>query len=192
MSADDIHSWANGLLVVSLILGVLATGAIVISGNIREERLKREISTTNLRAETANAEAAKANLELERIKAPRKLALDQQERILNKARLFAGTTFEIVTFPWEPEAFLFSNTIADILVRAGWTLNPNNVDNSILGHLSGVAVIVSKHSGQTGQQIGQVLLESLVSEGVTARLMTLSLQINPTAITIQIQVGTKP
>lgn len=192
MSADDIYSWANWFLVASLVFGVLATGAIVISGNIREERLKREIASTNLRAEQANAEAAKANLELERLKAPRKLTLDQQDRIFNRAKAFGGTTFEIVTFPWEPEAAGFANTIADILVRSGWNLNPNKVKNSILGHASGVVVVVGKQSGQAGQQIGHALLESLISEGVIARLITSSLQINPTSITIQIQVGTKP
>ena len=192
MSADDIYSLANWVLVISLILGVLATGTIVISGNIREERLKKEIATTNLRAEQANAEAAKANLELERLKAPRKLTLDQQERILHKAKRFIGTTFEVVTFPWEPEASGFASTIANVLVRAGWKLNPNNVENSIMGHASGVIIAASNQARPAEKEIGKILLEALTSEDVTARFMSQDFIPAPVSITIQIQVGTKP
>lgn len=61
MTADSIYNWANGLLVVSLIVGVIATYAIIVSGNIKEKELKRELSKANADAEKAKADAAYAN-----------------------------------------------------------------------------------------------------------------------------------
>jgi len=61
MTADSVNSWANGLLVASLIFGVIATYAIVVSGNIKEKVFKRELSKTNADAEKAKADAANAS-----------------------------------------------------------------------------------------------------------------------------------
>jgi hypothetical protein len=43
MSADDVSWWANWILVGALLVGVAATYAIVVSGNIKEANLKREL-----------------------------------------------------------------------------------------------------------------------------------------------------
>jgi hypothetical protein len=43
MSADDVSWWANWILVGALMIGVAATYAIVVSGNIKEANLKREL-----------------------------------------------------------------------------------------------------------------------------------------------------
>ncbi len=43
MSADDVSWWANWILVGALLIGVAATYAIVVSGNIKEANLKREL-----------------------------------------------------------------------------------------------------------------------------------------------------
>ena len=43
ISADTVNAVANWILVAALILGVLATYAIVVSGNIKEQNLKREL-----------------------------------------------------------------------------------------------------------------------------------------------------
>ena len=61
MTADNVYNWANALLVTSLVVGVIATFAIVLSGNIKEKELRRELARANADAEIAKADAAKAN-----------------------------------------------------------------------------------------------------------------------------------
>lgn len=191
MTADDIYSWANWLLVASLVLGVLATGAIVISGNIREERLKREIAATNLRAEQANAEAAKANLELEQLRAPRAFTPEQQLRISEKLKVFQNLIFETVTYPGSTEPSLFSANVAQVLKQAGWKHYEHPGRHYLFELGSGIIVVIGKQGPPEAETAGKVLLDALISEGFSARLGYRSLGVDPIQIAIQIQVGTK-
>ena len=190
MSADDIFFLGNWVLVGALVVGVMATYAVVVSGNIRDKELKGEIAEANARGEEAKAEAAKANLELERLKAPRTLTDEQQLRMAEKLKAFRGTTFEMVTYPRLIEPARFSATISALLVRAEWELHVHTGKNFLLENGSGVVVVASTHS-PGAQRVAKTLLESLVSEGVAARLDHDSLRINPIKIDIQIQVGLK-
>src|SRR6266508_4138858 len=61
VSADDVFFWANWILVAALIIGVLATYAIVVSGIVRDKTLKLELSGANERAANAELRAAEAN-----------------------------------------------------------------------------------------------------------------------------------
>jgi len=136
-------------------------------------------------------EKAETKIELDKIKAPRTLSHEQQNRIINKIEEFHGTTFVVMTYPGQPEAVEFSNAIANILVRAGWNLNPNNSRGTLLGSASGVVVVVGRQAGAKAEKKGKALLEALVSEGILAKLGYGSLQINPIAIEIKIQVANK-
>ena len=60
MTADSVNIWGNWFLILSLIVGVLATYAIVVSGNIKEKGLKEELSKANTVAEKAKYDAANA------------------------------------------------------------------------------------------------------------------------------------
>ena len=82
MSAEDVSWWANWILVGALLVGVAATYAIVVSGNIKEANLKRElrdkddafdrykidagkqISAANAVGEAAKADVEKAHAEI--------------------------------------------------------------------------------------------------------------------------------
>lgn len=179
----------------AVVVGI-ATYAVVILQRQEISASKDEFERYKLDAgqsiAEAGARAAEANLELERLKAPRSLTAEQQLRIMEKVKLFHGTTFEVTTYPGEPEPAAFSSVIADILVRAGWVLNPNDSRGSLLGLASGVVVVVGKQAGAKAEQTGEALLESLTSEGVSARLGSASLQVNPITIAIQIQIAKKP
>jgi hypothetical protein len=61
MTVDTLHSFANWALVGSLVLGLLSTYAIVVTGNIKEKELKRELSKANEAVEKAKTDAASAN-----------------------------------------------------------------------------------------------------------------------------------
>jgi len=67
MTAEIVNSLANWLLVASLICGVVATYAIVVSGNVKEKGFKGELSKANADAEKAKADAANANLRAQAI-----------------------------------------------------------------------------------------------------------------------------
>lgn len=209
MLSLDLDSW-NLVMLVSLGVAAIAAVAVVISTTIVIKLQKQEamdsaeafaqykvdagvrIAEASEGAAKANERAAEANLELERLKAPRSLPAEQKTRIRGKLKALSGTTFEVVTYPGEPESVAFSNIIAETLSSAGWVFNPNGSRGSLLGLASGVVVVVGKHAGAKADEAGNVLLEALISEGVSAKLGHDSLQINPVAIAIQVQVAKKP
>lgn len=167
---------------------------------LKEDELNRfklesakEIAKANEQAAIAEALAAESQLELAKFKAPRTLTDEQRKRIAEKVNAFSGTTFEIITYPGEPEPANFSNLIAETLVQAGWIFNPNNTSGSLRGLASGIVVNVGKQAGSMATQAGKTLVESLTAEGVSARLVgSASLQVNPISIAIKLQVGKKP
>lgn len=59
--AEFISFWANWTLIGALLVGLLATYGIVVSGDVKETALKRELSEAGTAAVTAKADAAKAN-----------------------------------------------------------------------------------------------------------------------------------
>src|SRR5207302_1631965 len=63
----------------------------------RADIAKANKSAAQARAQVAGAtaEAAKANLELARLKTPRTLSIEQQQRIVGKIKPFAGKTFDL-------------------------------------------------------------------------------------------------
>ncbi len=128
MSADDIFFWANWVLVGALVLGVLATYAIVVSGSIRDRELKKElkekddrISSANERAKQLEKDAANARLEQERLKsvvAWRSLTKEQHDPLITSLK---GHKFSVWT-SWvgkDPEATIFRNQIDATLKEAG-------------------------------------------------------------------------
>lgn len=167
---------------------------------LKDEKLSKELSDkgvliaeANERAAKADKKAAEAQLELAKFKAPRTLTDEQRERITGKLKPFLGTTFEVVTYPGEPEPATFSNVIAETLVKAGWVFNPNHSHGHLMGLASGVVVVIGREAGSNAGKAGAALLEALRAEGVAeTKLGRDSLQINPTPIAIQIQVAKKP
>lgn len=186
-------NFANLLLIVSLAVGVLATIIIFRASNAKEQHLKLDIAVTADDAARAGLSTAITAAELRKIKEPRALSTPQQNRIIENLKPFSGTTFVVATYPGEPEPAAFSVAIAKTLEKAGWILNPNKSKGSLLGIASGVVVVVGNNAGETAEKAGAALLETLKAEGV--ELVTLghgSLQVNPIAVAIQIQVAKKP
>jgi hypothetical protein len=122
MSADVMFVWANWALVVALVLGVAATWAIVVSGTIKEERLKRELAAQNERAAALEMEAATARLEQERLKeqlAWRSLSKDKTDELV----LALSTNPGVVNVKWvsgDPEAHSLAIQLTNIFDAANW------------------------------------------------------------------------
>jgi len=196
---NQVYSWGWRFSVTGAIITFIGVSLLMWTTRIKDHRFEVNMSQldidaakANERAANAEVRAAEANLELAKLKAPRTLSLEQQDRVVEKLKKFSGTTFQIITYPGEPEPAAFSNIIASILVRAGWQFNPNNSRGSLLGLASGVIIVVGRQAGTIAEEKGKSLLEALVSEGISAKLGYSSLQINPVAIEIKIQVAKKP
>ena len=125
---QSVVLWAN---IVALASGVLTGAALFVSAwvssNIadvvqqdadqrilaartRGDEARADAANANQRASeaaerAAEAEqrAAEANLELARLKAPRTLTLEQQERVVATLKPFAGTQFDIGVVQGDPE-----------------------------------------------------------------------------------------
>jgi hypothetical protein len=135
MSADNVFTVANWVLVGALLVGVAATYAIVVSGKSRDEALKSELAAQNTRAAElarqteilklsvgeAEQRAAEAKLALEKFKAPRVLNQEQQSAVSAAVKPFAGTIFDAGIGPkGDPEPLYLLRSIHAALVRAGW------------------------------------------------------------------------
>jgi hypothetical protein len=58
--AEFLSYWGNWTLIVALLVGLTATYAVVVSGNVKEAALKREVAEAGAVAATAKANAATA------------------------------------------------------------------------------------------------------------------------------------
>src|ERR1700730_14302611 len=95
--AEFISFWSNWILIGALVIGVIATYGIVVSGNVKESAANKEIARLSSEAEAsraaiadANARALEAQLELTKFKTPRSLTPAQQERIIGKMKYMRG------------------------------------------------------------------------------------------------------
>ncbi len=129
MSADDVFTLANWLLVASLVVGVVSTYAIVASGKIRDAESKRDLAharegaaKANERAAQLEKEAASARLETERLKglmAWRRITAQQHARIVAalKGKITEPVWVEFVDS--DPEATQFHADLWQTLKDAG-------------------------------------------------------------------------
>jgi phytoene dehydrogenase-like protein len=123
------------ILVGALLIGVGATYAIVVSGNLKEAALKREVAAAGAVAEIAKADVAKANettavlqreaeqarLQTERLKKElgwREISADQENALAEALR---GKSMRIILH-WgagDPEGSNFAHRLAAALNAAG-------------------------------------------------------------------------
>ena len=94
-TAAWVSDWANIVLIVSLIVGVVSTYLVVISGNVKEADLKRQVAVANAEAARANESGAElrrqtAGLEREAAKANEAAATANE-----RAATLTKETFEL-------------------------------------------------------------------------------------------------
>jgi hypothetical protein len=121
LSADQVFTWANWLLLASLIVGVVATFAIVVSGRERDAASKRELARAqegaaiaNERAAGLERDAAAARLETERLKgllAWRRISPDQTAHLVAALRGKVTGRVWVEHVDSDPEATQFHDDI---------------------------------------------------------------------------------
>jgi hypothetical protein len=232
-TASLVGTIANWGLLVSLLTGLFSTFVIVKTTDVKEEHwgharrnsderiaelnksaarlsaeaetARGEISKANERAAEANARAAEAKLELEKFKAPRQLDVGRQARIVEKAKAFAGTRFDVSALPGDPEALNFAIQIALVLEAARWSwiefnhpTGPFMTVYSVpgrpnIGQGGAWAVVVQTHSDHAEQfgPAAKALAEALDAEGFVAAAAGNPPESIPSHDTVHIIVGKK-
>lgn len=143
MSADDIFYWANWALVGALILGVVATCAIVVSGNDRDRALKKELKDKDESIANANARTKEAELKLEELRrqvGPRHV---NRDAFLNSIQGDIKGKVEILYSRDDPECFEVAQQLWQLLITAKWDVTApvpipqnNPSDTLVLGPTS--------------------------------------------------------
>jgi hypothetical protein len=165
--AETVWSWANWFLVAALVVGLISTYLIVISGNVKEAALKRDLAEAAKAASEANARAAEARLELERLKMPRSLSRAQQDSFRDRLLVFRGTSIDIFRYGDTPEIVFFSNMLFSVLREAGWSLREWNITGS--GAVVGILVITKHGADENILRAANELLGTLQASGLDAK-----------------------
>jgi hypothetical protein len=127
--AEFLSYWGNWILVAALLVGVAATFGIVVSGNVKETALKRDLASQNARAAELEIEAALARLETEKIKevvAWRTIPPGSVSDLENVLAAKPGSVNLRYT-DGDPEALFLAVQISRILAKANWQIAPGSL-----------------------------------------------------------------
>lgn len=147
MSPEKLYSLANGALIFSLVLGVVATFTIVITGNIKERKFKLELVQSSER--TANAE-----LELAKLKdsiRDRALPSEKIPAVIENISKFKGKIISISYNPYDTEAFLFTSQISSLLRKC--ELYVSESQSPGLTTFRGICVNVGDKDAEFGEKL---------------------------------------
>ena len=132
MTTNTINNIANVVLIASLILGVISTYTIVVTGNKKERQLRQELSQAKERAANAEWRAAEAHQKaaeaykkaeeeklarvlIEESIAWRRLSTEQQVSLESKLNFFSGQLVHVWYGAGDKEAETFAWEIAAVL-----------------------------------------------------------------------------
>jgi len=188
-TANIIYTLSNLVLGLGALFVLLGTIGAIFSGGIRErfadERISKneaDTATANARAAEAEQRASEANLELARMKAPRTLRPEQQQRVIAILKPFAGTQFDIGLVEGDAEAAEFMTLCEAVLQAAGWkqtdwvggdiVMTRAGKPTAGLVTTTNVAIAVHPETESTLGNAAATLSAALSLEGIAARTGT--------------------
>jgi hypothetical protein len=199
--ANALYNTANVVLILGAFLVLLGTIVAIWTGGIRErfgnERLSNnETETARAKADAAKADAhaAEVNLELAKLKAPRTLGGEQQQRLVSQLRPFSGQTFSFTVVP-DTEPLALMSMIRTVLVSSGWVRVPSQlgdieVDGAGVAYGPAVEIQMPPIGNANAWERAKFLSAALTAEGVIA-----TAKLNPALKddqAINVMVGRKP
>ena len=199
--AEFVSTWSNVFLLGSLIVAIVAALLIVVSGSVKETAFKERVAGLQREVQTARAEQSSLAMELTKLKTPRALNQDQQWRIAEKLKPFAGTPYSLALQPDRESVGLMDQLIAT-LTSAGWIRHPwqgggrinfkrSGQQDIIAGVaiFNGVRIQIAKAKVPEWGQAVLALRDALMSEGVEV-----AAKVSPNARddAIHIGIGNKP
>jgi outer membrane murein-binding lipoprotein Lpp len=164
------------------------------------ETARASIAAANERAATAEQRAAEANLELARMKAPRTLNAEQQERIASKLKPFGAIPFDF-SVQTDTEPIDLMEQVAATLEAAGWvrrpiegvdiTTGPRGKPQAGVVAASGLLIEISESRMADWQWAVVALRDALIAEGLAATATGIA---DKSALpnAIHIKIGKKP
>lgn len=160
----------------------------------KDKQLAFDLKDKDLKIAEANERAAEAMLALAKLKQPRVLTGEQQERIFSKIKSFPGRSFAAYAFA-DQESINLANTIGHILFRAQWVAQRPDSDIAIgmLGAtvLTGVQIEVAPSHANLLKQASEALASALSAEGLPCKVAEVPLrEKSPNAI--HVVIGKKP
>ena len=123
------------------------TMKIAESERLARAELESQVAAAEARAAEANAVASQARLELEKIKEPRTIAPEDQEKIIAALKEFAGQNFGFSVFG-DPESLALLRALDAMLKSAGWLRVPSQI-GAIVVDAAGNTAGTSHNSGVT-------------------------------------------
>ena len=155
-SMERFLDWANVVYIASLGIVLLSTIAIYqLSKRVTEAKAQEladyqtesevKIAAAEERAAEANLSASQAQLELAKLKEPRTIAPEDQERIITELTEFTGQKYSLSVFQ-DPEALALLRVVYAMLTSAGWEkVNFPNRRNDVSA--AGITAAITLDSG---------------------------------------------
>jgi hypothetical protein len=182
--ADHQRRLRKGLLFVAVLLAGLALARFGESALLAEARER----------------ADEAELELAKIKTPRMLTTEAQQRVAAKLRQFAGQEFAGQVAPGSDDARPLWETLDKALTAAGWVRVPpiglavgDPPAGVPLVPNSGVTAFVAASRANEFAPIAQLLAAALMAEGIIAGVSaSAGPQMEQRPAVIVVEIGRKP
>ena len=193
--ATSIYDAANIGLIVALVGSVIATVLIVWMGNIKEEYLRREVSSAQERAAEANQKAEEerlARVKIEERLANRTLTDAQVTTIADAVKQFVGQEFNVTTYWNHIEAKPIAARIYAALVFAGWIFSAPASAEFLFPGETGVLVYIHPSADEQTKVAAELLVSALIKEGIVSELRAENAVNNLKHNKIKLNVGTKP
>lgn len=158
-------------------------------------RLTKEAAEANARAKEAEARTAEANLKIARLTTPRKLSLDQEQRMVSQLKPFAGQKFSLAVSP-EPEPLTLLAELKKVLLSSGWIqvratgFGDINIGDAASAIGNGVVPRFAPNATAKTRDAATALAVSLNAEGIASKVQSDARVRDP--LEINVLVGSKP
>lgn len=169
------------------------------SERLARTELESQVAAAEARAAEANAVASQARLELAKLKEPRTIAPEDQEKIIDALKQFKGQNFGFSVFP-EPEPLALLRALDVMLKSAGWLRVPSQIGDIVVdaaestagtSHDSGVTAFVGPDNRDAEAAL-LLLSQVLTAAGIPCQASRTEQLQGKTPKAILINVGKKP
>jgi hypothetical protein len=184
----DLERKGDWLIVIGVVFEFTFGFVAFASSGALDTQRQYEIAT--LRAETAEA-----NLQLERLKTPRSLSPEQQQRMVMKLKPLRGQKFSLA-YSGEPEQFDLLASIKSVLLASNWVEMPPRFSAITLGPDAsmafgiGVIVQIAPTADPVVRNTADKLATALNDEGIASKAEEDSRVGDPASLNVL--VGSKP
>ena len=169
------------------------------SERLARAELESQVAAAEVRAAEADAAASQAQLELAKLKEPRTIAPEDQEKIIAALREFTGQKFGFSVYP-DPEPLALLRVLDIILKSAGWVRVPSQIGALVVdaagntagtSHDSGVTAFVGPDNPDAEITL-RALSKALTVAGIPCQPKRTEQLRDKTPKAIIINVGKKP